>query len=121
MLEVRSLQVLARWQLQDRPYGIDVTRDGRHVLVATPGNLLMLDAETGAVGQKVAVGPDARVVRLSPDGTRAYVTNSTYPSSLSVIDLAAMEEIKKIRMGEGAEGLGATPDGQWVYGAHGLA
>ena len=53
---------------------------------------------------------------ISPDGTRAYVSNFSYTgSAVSVIDTATDTVIGGISVGAGANGLAVSPDGAHVY------
>ena len=55
------------------------------------------------------------MVRLSPDGARAYVTSRGAEGTLSVISLEADTPPVVIPTGEGAEGLAVSPDGSEVW------
>jgi YVTN family beta-propeller protein len=60
-------------------------------------------------------GRDGHMVRLSPDGARAFVTSRGAEGTLSVISLAVEAPPVVIRTGAGAEGLAVTPDGREVW------
>jgi len=55
------------------------------------------------------------MVRLSPDGSRAYVTSRGAEGTLSVIYLNEHREPSVIETGPGAEGLTVTSDGREVW------
>jgi YVTN family beta-propeller protein len=55
------------------------------------------------------------MVRLSPDGSRAYVTSRLGPGTLSVVFLDEERPPIVIEAGPGAEGLDVTPDGREVW------
>ncbi len=58
------------------------------------------------------------MVRLSPDGSRAYVTSRGAEGTLSVIFLSEERAPVVIETGPGAEGLSVTPDGSEVWVAN---
>ena len=58
------------------------------------------------------------MVRLSPDGARAYVTSRGAEGTLSVIYLDEDRPPDVIRTGPGAEGLDVTPDGSEIWVAN---
>jgi len=60
-------------------------------------------------------GREGHMVRLSPDGTRAYVTSRGAEGTLSVIYLEEDIEPTVIETGPGAEGLAVTADGAEVW------
>ncbi len=60
-------------------------------------------------------GREGHMVRLSPDGTRAYVTSRGAEGTLSVISLDGDAEPQVIAADMGAEGLAVTPDGGEVW------
>jgi YVTN family beta-propeller protein len=60
-------------------------------------------------------GREGHMVRLSPDGARAFVTSRGAEGTLSIITLAGEAPPVVIPTGEGAEGLAVTPDGREVW------
>jgi YVTN family beta-propeller protein len=72
------------------------------VLNKNEANLAILDAATMKMLGKVPVGDSPHEVVISADGKRAYVANygaQTPGSSISIIDLVARKEIKRIDTG----------------------
>ncbi|MGB9926845.1 MAG: PKD domain-containing protein [Methanosarcina sp.] len=67
----------------------------------------------------VPVGSDPLGIALSPDGTRAYITNSNYKDrgTVSVIDTARNKVIATIDIGYkyGPCGIAVTPDGKKLF------
>ncbi|MGA2530314.1 MAG: YncE family protein [Acidimicrobiales bacterium] len=70
---------------------------------------------TGA-GSAVAVGTYPDAIAITPDGTRAYVTNYT-SSSVTPIDLLTGKALPSIALGAsaGPAGIAITPDGTTAY------
>jgi len=118
VFETSSLRRVDTWAGGAAPHGIEMTADGRYLLVTneTRAEVLVLDAETGAIVGRLSAELGAHVIHRSPDGARAYVTNTS--GSLTVLDLNAMSTLRTIPMGAAAEGLGVSPDGRWVYVAN---
>lgn len=92
--------------------------DGRRAVATMESSdrLALVDTETLEV---LAVFPtggrEGHMVRLSPDGTRAYVTSRGADGTLSVIYLEQDRPPTVIPTGQGAEGLAVTPDGAHVW------
>ena len=109
---------------QSRPHSIVFMKDGGRA-VAT---LELSDrvALVDVVARKVirtypTGGREGHMVRLSPDGTRAYVTSRGAAGTLSVIALEGDRPPVVIPTGEGAEGLAVSPDGSEVWVVNRLA
>jgi YVTN family beta-propeller protein len=72
------------------------------VLNKNEANLAILDAATMKVLGKVPVGDSPHEVVISADGKRAYVANygaQTPGNTLSIIDLTARKELKRVDLG----------------------
>ena len=90
---------------------------GSYTLSATSG--IQVDTANvavtglGPVGKiPVGIGPDG--IAVSPDGTRAYVSNSA-SHTISVIDTATNKVLKAIPVGNGPRWVGVSPDGTRAY------
>lgn len=62
----------------------------------------------------VGVGRGPSAVALSPDGARAYVTNST-DRTVSVVDTATGTLVKSVAVGGSASAVALSPDGSRAY------
>ncbi|HSR42097.1 MAG TPA: YncE family protein, partial [Longimicrobiales bacterium] len=81
--------------------------------------LALVDVTTrGVLRTYPTGGREGHMVRLSPDGSRAYVTSRGAEGTLSVIFLAEDRGPVVIPTGEGAEGIAVTPDGGEVWVAN---
>ena len=69
----------------------------------------MIDTASNTVVTTVGAGIGPRWVAITPDGTRAYVTDSADPGSVSVIDTASNTVIATIAVGSAPTGLAITP------------
>ena len=63
-------------------------------------------------------GREGHMARLSPDGSRAYVTSRGAQGTLSVIFLDENRSPVVIETGPGAEGISVSPDGREVWVAN---
>lgn len=76
-----------------------------------PGDSVsVIDAATGTVLATLPAGLGAHGVAISPDGRRAFVTN-TLADSLSVIDLDALRPLATFPVGHGPNGVVALGGG----------
>ena len=81
-------------------------------------SLAVLDPATGKAVKHIATGDGPHEVALSADGRTAYVTNygaQTPGSSLSVIDLAAGKETRRVDLGALRRPHGLIVSGGFVY------
>ena len=90
-----------------------------------PSKISILNTKTGASKGAFLAGIIADSIALSPDGTRAYITNAAYDTptsvkpSLSVIDIATGHTVATILLPVSQAGspyqVAASPDGKRVY------
>ena len=95
--------------------------DGRHAVATMQDSdqLALLDLTSMKVVRRYPTGGrEGHMVRLSPDGSRAYVTSRGAEGTLSVIFLNEERAPVVIETGPGAEGLAVTPDGSEVWVAN---
>ena len=93
---------------QTADHGIRVTADGRYLLAnGSMSNLVAIYSlpDLKLVGT-VPVGTDPNWIALTPDGTRAYISNRG-SDDVSVVDLATRREIARIKVGKYPERLTA--------------
>jgi len=120
LIDVESARVLARIDLgpNSRPHTALFLPDGRRAVATMQDSdqLALVDLETKAVVCTYPTGGrEGHMVRLSPDGSRAYVTSRGAQGTLSVIFLDEERPPIVIDTGPGAEGLDVTPDGREVW------
>jgi YVTN family beta-propeller protein len=98
------------------PFNLTVSKDGsRLYVVAQESNeLLVVDAGTHKVLDKIAVGNLPHSVILSGDGGKAYVSNQ-WSDNVSVIDLASSKVTDTLKTGNGPAGLSLSADGKYLY------
>ena len=124
LIDVASASVLGRIDLgpRSRPHTAQFLPDGRHAVATMQESdqLALLDLESMTVVRTYPTGGrEGHMVRVSPDGTRAYVTSRGGEGTLSVVFLDdAGRSPVVIETGLGAEGLAVTPDGDEVWVAN---
>jgi len=123
LMDVASASVVARIDLgpNSRPHAALFLPDGRRAVATMQDSdqLALVDLEAGSVIRNYPTGGrEGHMVRLSPDGSRAYVTSRGAEGTLSVIFLDEQREPLVIETGPGAEGLDVTPDGGEIWVAN---
>jgi DNA-binding beta-propeller fold protein YncE len=120
ILDVIEARVTGRIDVgpDSRPHSIAFLGDGNRAAVTLQESdvVAILDLRTRSVERRLGTGGrESHMVRLSPDGGRAYVTSRLGAGTLSILDLAAEAKPVVIPTGAGAEGLAVTPDGSEVW------
>ena len=123
LMDVASALVVSRIDLgpNSRPHTALFLPDGRHAVATMQDSdqLALVDLEAKEVVKTYPTGGrEGHMVRLSPDGSRAYVTSRGAEGTLSVIFLNEERPPVVIATGLGAEGLDVTPDGSEVWVAN---
>jgi len=95
-----------------------LSADGRYLYCTTgsptPGLLSIVDTQTWQIKRSITVGKEPTGVALTPDGSKAGVTNFE-SGSVSLVDLSSMTVIKTIMLGLQPNGIAASPDGKKMY------
>ena len=77
--------------------------------------LLLVNVESGAIERVFRTNAGvSHMLALSADHTRLYCSNMR-DGSVSAFDFKTGEKIKDVKTGKECEGVGVTPDGQWVW------
>ncbi len=118
------------------PWEIAVSQDGSRAYVTNlhydvndpgaTGTVSVIDTATKEViGSPIEVGADPIDIEITPDGSRAYVTNYTLnltdPSAagtVSVIDTVTNRVIDTVEVGGNPSAVAITPDGLRAYVAN---
>lgn len=85
-----------------------------------PGSVSVIDTTTNNVVNTVTVGNSPNAIAITPDGTRAYVTNGG-SDFVSVIDVATNTVVDQVVVGYTFRSVAITPDGKLVYVVSGAA
>jgi hypothetical protein len=123
LLDVASASVMARIDLgpNSRPHSVRFLPDNRHAVATMQDSdqLALIDLQTRRVVRRYPTGGrEGHMVRLSPDGSRAYVTSRGAEGTLSVIYLNEQRPPTVIATGMGAEGMDVTADGAEIWVAN---
>jgi len=74
----------------------------------------VIDTESLELISSVEVGDGPRYIAITPDGSKAYVSNQ-WNNSVSVINLSTMKVITNINVGPEPREIAITPDGNKAY------
>ncbi len=103
---------------KSRPHGLAFLGDSRRAVATMEQSdrIALVDViELRVLGTYPTGARDGHMVRLSPDGRRAYVASRGGAGTLSVIFLEGGRPTVVIPTGAGAEGLAVTPDGAEIW------
>src|SRR5207342_2541754 len=99
----------------------------------TGGAVIVIDAATGQIVERIAVGKRPRGIRVSRDGTSLFVALSGSPiagpgvdesklppadrsaDGIGVVDLASRSVVRKLKSGQDPESFALSPDGKTMY------
>ncbi|MBT5030868.1 MAG: hypothetical protein HOM55_01075 [Proteobacteria bacterium] len=123
LIDIPSASIVGRIDLgpDSRPHTAIFMPDGRHALATMQDSdqLAYIDLETLEVVRTYPTGGrEGHMVRISPDGSRAYVTSRRAEGTLSVIFLNEDRDPVVIETGLGAEGIDVTADGSEIWVAN---
>jgi YVTN family beta-propeller protein len=120
IIDVAEGRLVGRIDLgpKSRPHSVVFMPDGRRAVATLElsDQIALVDvADRKVVRTYPTGGREGHMVRLSPDGSKAFVTSRGAEGTLSIITLAGEAPPVVIPTGEGAEGLAVTPDGREVW------
>tara|TARA_B100000029_G_scaffold516683_1_gene632704 strand:+ start:7205 stop:8236 length:1032 start_codon:yes stop_codon:yes gene_type:complete len=123
LIDIATASLLERIDLgpNSRPHTALFLPDGRRAVATMQDSdqLALIDLEAKEVVKRYPTGGrEGHMVRLSPDGSRAYVTSRLGAGTLSVIFLNEERDPIVINTGLGAEGLDVSADGTEVWVAN---
>ena len=123
LMDVASASVVARIDLgpSSRPHAVLFLPDGRRAVATMQDSdqLALIDLEARRVLRRYPTGGrEGHMVRLSPDGSRAYVTSRGAEGTLSVVFLDEDTPPVVIETGPGAEGIDVSADGREIWVAN---
>ena len=85
------------------------------------GTVSVISIATNTVVDKINVGQSPEGISLSPDGSKAYVSNNSSQNSVSVINTANNTVVATVGVGSYPSGIVVSPDGKKVYVANTLS
>ena len=118
-LEGKSVSVITRatgevkvLPLDDQGYGIDVTPDGKHVLVSGRG-IAVIDTSSEMIARTIATTPLATGrIRITPDGQRVVVAMA---KSVEVFELATGRLVRATPLPASPKVMVLSGDGRRAY------
>jgi YVTN family beta-propeller protein len=98
------------------PFNLAVSADGSklYVVAQESNKLLVVDAHSEKVLDKINVGLYPHSVVLSSDQKKAYVSNE-WADNVSVIDLESLKVTDTLQTGNGPAGLALSKDNNFLY------
>lgn len=98
------------------PYKLDISEDGSilYVVGQESNEVVLVDAPTGKILEKIPVGLKPHTVTLSPDGESAYVSNQ-WADNIYRIDLRSREVVDTLMGGSGPAGMVISEDGKNLW------
>jgi YVTN family beta-propeller protein len=123
LIDIVAARIVGRVDLgpESRPHTVLFHPDGRHALATMQDSdeIALVNLESMTVERTYPTGGrEGHMLRLSPDGSRAYVTSRSAEGTLSVIFLDADRPPVVIETGAGAEGISVSPNGREVWVAN---
>lgn len=123
LIDIVEARIAGRLDLgaSSRPHTALFHPDGRHAVATMQDSdrIALIDLPSMEVVRSYPTGGrEGHMVRLSPDGSRAYVTSRGAEGTLSVIFLNEERPPVVIETGPGAEGISVSPDGREVWVAN---
>lgn len=120
VFDIVDPKILARIDLGEnsRPHSMRFLPDGRRAVVTMQDSdqIALVDVTSRRVLRRYPTGGrEGHMVRLSPEGSRAYVTSRGGEGTLSVIFLDEDRPPVVIPTGKGCEGIAVTPDGSEIW------
>ena len=120
LIDIASARVTGRIDLgpNSRPHTALFMPDGRHAVATMQDSdqIAFIDLETMKMIRTYPTGGrEGHMMRLSPDGSHAYVTSRGAEGTLSVVFLNEDRDPVVLQTGLGAEGLEVTPDGKEIW------
>jgi PQQ-dependent catabolism-associated beta-propeller protein len=113
VIDTNKFEVLRTIKVGQRPRGIELTRDGKFVLVAVGDDdtIQMIDTATGEIAGDLPSGPDPEFFAQDPAGKILYVANEN-DNAVTIIDIEKRARIGEVQVGVEPEGIVVSPDGK---------
>jgi YVTN family beta-propeller protein len=106
MIDTATDKVIARIKTSEAETGrIRVTSDGKKLVVALSKKLVVFDVKTHHLIGETELGSSPKVLTLSSDNRRAFLTNPD-DHSVSVVDIVAGKQLATFQTGNKPDGIG---------------
>ena len=113
VIDTEKFQVVKTIKVGQRPRGIELTRDGKFILVAVGDDdtIQMIDTATYEIVATLPSGPDPELFTQDPTGKILYVANED-ANTVTIIDMEKRVPLGEVQVGVEPEGMGISPDGK---------
>src|SRR3954452_22138862 len=113
VIDVDKLAVVKTIKVGQRPRGIELSKDGKFILVAVGDDdtIQMIDSNTHEIVATLPSGPDPELFAQDPSGEILYVANES-DNTVTIIDMTTRARIGEVQVGVEPEGMGLSPDGK---------
>lgn len=106
VIDTATDEVIARVKTTEADTGrIRLTSDGKKLVVALLKKLAVIDVKTRRLISEVELGSSPKVLALSGDNRRAFLTNPG-DNSVSVVDIVAGKQLTTFLTGKKPDGIG---------------
>jgi DNA-binding beta-propeller fold protein YncE len=106
VIDTATDKVIARIKTSEAETGrIRLTSDGKRVVVALSKKIVVFDVKTRRLIRETELGSSPKVLTLSGDNARAYLTNPD-ENSVSVVDIVAGKQLTAFQTGKKPDGIG---------------
>jgi YVTN family beta-propeller protein len=114
LIDTQSKQVTATILMEEVPYAVTTTLDGKYAYVALHGMISIIDIEQQEIIKTLSVGEFNVSLATSPDGEQVYVAS---PGLISVIGTDTQTVIDTIPFEDQGSPyeMMITPDGKRIY------
>ncbi|WP_150524104.1 PQQ-dependent catabolism-associated beta-propeller protein [Roseibium sediminis] len=115
VVDTETWEALAEFEAGNRPRGIGVSPDGKHLYVCASDDdsIKVFDTTTYEFLWSLPSGPDPELFVLSPDGHTLYVSNED-DNLVTVVDTLKKTIIAEVPVGVEPEGMAVSPDQKYV-------
>jgi PQQ-dependent catabolism-associated beta-propeller protein len=113
VIDTEKLAVVSTIKVGQRPRGIELSKDGKFILVAVGDDdtIQMIDTATHAVVAILPSGPDPELFTQDATGKTLYVANEN-DNTVTIIDMEKRIPLGEVQVGVEPEGIGLSPDGK---------
>ncbi|HEX8174229.1 MAG TPA: hypothetical protein VF543_03810 [Pyrinomonadaceae bacterium] len=106
VIDTATDEVIARVKTSEAETGrIRLTSDGRRIVVALTKKVAVFDVKTRRLISETGLGSSPKVLTLSGDNRRAFLTNPD-DNSVSVVDIVAGKQLAAFQTGKKPDGVG---------------
>ena len=106
VIDTATDKVIARVKTPEAETGrLRLTSDGKSAVIALSKKIVIYDVRTRRLMREIELGASPKVMTLSADNRRAFLTNPA-EDSVSVVDIVAGKQLTVFRTGRKPDGIG---------------